>query len=174
MSSSPSKPVRWLLLLLRLALGAVFVYAAWIKLKDPWLLFAISIDNYHVLPQWAVMTLARTLPWVELALGLLLIAGLWRRVSTVGVSALLLVFFSLMVRAYARGDTIDCGCFGPGEAISPITLLRDGSLLAGGLFLAVMSFRSSKPRLKPSSGNADPSPLPGLAADGNDRSSASA
>jgi uncharacterized membrane protein YphA (DoxX/SURF4 family) len=141
MSSSPNKPLRILLLILRLALGCLFVYAAWIKLRDPWLLFAMSIDNYHVLPQWAVMALARTLPWAELALGLLLIVGRFRRISTVGVSALLAVFFTMMVRAYLRGDTIDCGCFGPGEQIGPLTLLRDGSMLAAALFLAVMSFR---------------------------------
>jgi hypothetical protein len=47
----------------------------------------------------------------------------------------------MMVRAYLRGDTIDCGCFGPGEQIGPLTLLRDGSMLAAALFLAVMSFR---------------------------------
>ena len=54
------------------------------------------------------------------------------------------LFFALMVRAYTRGEAIDCGCFGPGEAISPWTLLRDGSLLGGALFLTVMAFR--KPR----------------------------
>jgi putative oxidoreductase len=140
MSSSPSKPIGWLLLVLRLALGGIFVYAAWIKLRDPWLLFAMSIDNYHILPQWAVMALARTLPWAELVLGLLLIVGRFRRIATVGVAALLAVFFTMMVRAYLRGDTIDCGCFGPGEQIGPLTLLRDGSMLAGAVFLAVMSF----------------------------------
>jgi len=104
----------------------------------------MSIDNYHVLPQWAVMTLARTLPWAELALGLLLIVGRFRRIATVGVATLLAVFFTMMVRAYLRGDTIDCGCFGPGEQIGPLTLLRDGSMLAGAVFLAVMSFLGRK------------------------------
>lgn len=141
MISSPNKFVRVLLLLVRLALGAVFVYAAWIKLREPWLLFAMSIDAYQVLPQWAVLTVARTLPWAELALGLLLISGRWPRVSGTAASALLTVFFALMVRAYIRGETIDCGCFGPGEAISPWTLLRDGTLLGGAFLLAVMAFR---------------------------------
>ena len=144
MNSSRSKPLWWVLLVLRLVLGGIFVYAAWIKLRDPWLLFAMSIDNYHILPQWAVMALARTLPWAELALGLLLIVGRFRRIATVGVAGLLAVFFTMMVRAYLRGDTIDCGCFGPGEQIGPLTLLRDGSMLAGAVFLAVMSFRQRR------------------------------
>jgi len=139
--TSPNKLLRVVLLLLRLALGGIFVYAAWVKLRDPWMLFAFSIDAYHVLPEWAVTVVARTLPWVELAAGLLLLAGRWMRVSTVAATALLALFFALMVRSYARGEGIDCGCFGPGEAISPLTLLRDGSLLGGSLFLAVTAFR---------------------------------
>src|SRR5579871_5201675 len=130
-----SKLLGALALVLRIVLGGIFVYAAWIKLRDPWLLFAMSIDAYHVLPQWAVMALARTLPWAELALGLLLIVGRFRRIAGLGVSVLLAVFFTMMVRAYLRGDTIDCGCFGPGEQIGPLTLLRDGSMLAGAVFL---------------------------------------
>lgn len=149
MGLSRNKTFGAFLLLVRLAVGAVFVYAAWVKLRESWLLFALAIDNYQILPQWAVELVARTLPWAELALGLLLIVGRWRRVSTVAATALLGVFFSLMVRAWLRGQKIDCGCFGPGEAISPLTLIRDGSLLAGALLLAVHSFwRRSSRRLR--------------------------
>jgi uncharacterized membrane protein YphA (DoxX/SURF4 family) len=149
MTSSRSKPVGILLLLLRLGLGGIFLYAAWIKLREPWLLFAMSIDAYQVLPQWAVLTVARTLPWFELALGLMLIIGRWRRTSTLAASALLTLFFGLMVRAYLRGETIDCGCFGPGEAISPLTLIRDGFLLAAAVLLAILSFRRPQPDTVP-------------------------
>jgi len=57
------------------------------------------------------------------------------RVSTVATSLLLMMFFGLMIRAYAKGMEINCGCFGPGETISWRTLLRDGALLAGSLTL---------------------------------------
>jgi len=124
---------------LRIALGAVFVYAAWLKLRDPWQMFAMSIDSYQLLPMWAVRSVARTLPWVELLLGILLITGFWLRISATAVSLMLLVFFSLIVRAWAKGMEISCGCFGPGEAISWKTMLRDGSLLAAALFVAAVS-----------------------------------
>ena len=55
----------------RLLLGAVFIYAAYTKLRQSWLLFALSIDSYQMLPEWAVLAVARTLPWFELALGVL-------------------------------------------------------------------------------------------------------
>jgi uncharacterized membrane protein YphA (DoxX/SURF4 family) len=128
-------------LALRVALGAVFVYAAWTKLRQPWQLFAMSIDAYKVLPYWAVAAVARTLPWAELAIGLALMAGRWLRVSAGAASLLLLGFFVLMVRTYVKGMQIDCGCFGLGDPISPRTLVRDGSLLTGCLFLTWTSFR---------------------------------
>lgn len=127
--------------LLRIALATIFIYAAWVKIKDPWQMFAMSIDSYKLLPLWAVEWTARVLPWVELAVGMMLLAGVWLRVGTSAASAMLLVFFVLMVRAYAKGMEISCGCFGPGDIISWRTLVRDGSMLAGALFITWMSFR---------------------------------
>ena len=139
MTFSRSDALRVAALLLRIALGAVFVYAAWLKLRDPWQMFAMSIDSYQLLPMWAVRVVARTLPWLELLLGALLLAGLWLRLSAGATSLLLLGFFVLMIRAWAKHMEINCGCFGPGDIISWKTLLRDGSLLAGSLFVTAMS-----------------------------------
>jgi uncharacterized membrane protein YphA (DoxX/SURF4 family) len=140
----PSKTLRWTLLALRVILGAVFLYGGYVKLKDPWALFAMGIDSYHLLPYRFVEPLARTLPWFEVVLGVWLIVGLWLRVSSVAVSLLLLVFFTAMVHARLAGQEINCGCFGPGEPISKWTLLRDGSLLAGSLFLTWKAFRGAR------------------------------
>jgi uncharacterized membrane protein YphA (DoxX/SURF4 family) len=127
-------------MVLRLALGGIFIYAAYTKLSEPWQLFAAGIRSYEVLPMQAADFLARTLPWFELLIGVLLVVGRWLRISTLATSGLLLVFFSLMVRANIKGQTIDCGCFGPGETISWKTLLRDGSMLAGSLVVTVVAF----------------------------------
>lgn len=127
--------------ILRVILGGIFAYAAWLKLRDPWAVFAISIDSYQVLPFWAVEIVARGLPWFELLLGILLVAGLWRGISAPAASLLLTVFFLLMIRAMVKGMQIDCGCFGPGERLSWLTLLRDGALLASSLFVTATSIR---------------------------------
>ncbi len=118
--------MRGVRLALRLLLAAVFLYAAYTKLRQPWLLFAMSIDSYQLLPQWAVLFVARTLPWMELLLGLLLASGYVLPYAALATSAQLLVFFSIMARAYAKGLGIDCGCFGAGEALTGWTLARDG------------------------------------------------
>jgi len=125
------------------ALGIVFVYAAWTKLRESWVLFAFQIDAYKLLPQWAVMAAARSLPWVELLLGALLIAGKWLRVSASLVSVILILFLAAMARSYLKGMQIDCGCFGSGDVISPYTLLRDSGLLAASLALTWFAFRGA-------------------------------
>src|SRR5215469_8575018 len=149
--------LRIALLLFRLGLGGIFGYAAWVKLREPWMLFALSVDAYHVLPEWGAIAVARVLPWLELTLAVLLVTGLWKRVTLPAASALLAVFFGLMVRSYVRGEGIDCGCFGPGEAISPITLLRDGGLLAASIFLTVMAFRTNSTKSRGRAGVLTPS-----------------
>jgi hypothetical protein len=163
-----SNRLRWALLVLRIALGAVFAYAAYVKLTTPWELFAGAIADYKLLPAWAVNPLARTLPWAELLIGLVLAGGillraaaacviavadsippraalLLLRTASTACSLLLLVFFSLMVRADVLHQEISCGCFGPGELISWKTLLRDGSLLAASLAVTWLSFLRKAP-----------------------------
>lgn len=125
-------------LVLRILLGLVFLYAAYTKLRQPWLLFALSIDAYRLLPSWAVFSVARTLPWIEVALGLMLLTGFLLRWAAPAASVLLLAFYGAMIHAYAAGGGIDCGCFGAGEAVSIKTLLRDGALVAGALVLSVV------------------------------------
>ncbi len=136
-------------LILRLLLAAVFLYAAYTKLRQPWLLFAMSIDAYQLLPEWAVLTLGRTIPWLELALGLLLVTGIGLRYAAAGASTLLAAFFAIMLQAYIKGMGIDCGCFGLGEKISPYTLSRDGLLLAMSVMLAVLAFRTRNRQRSP-------------------------
>ena len=140
-------------LVLRIVLGGVFVYAAYTKLFQfndgqfhllPWQLFAMAIDSYQLLPAGPVEFLAKTLPWFELLVGVLLIAGRWKRFATTVTSLLLVVFLTLIVRAYLKGQEISCGCFGTNEAISWKTLLRDGSMLAASIFVTAMAWRGRR------------------------------
>jgi uncharacterized membrane protein YphA (DoxX/SURF4 family) len=122
-------------------MGLVFVYAAWTKLTQSWIQVAMTVDAYQLLPEWAVLFVARTLPWAELVLGLWLISGKWLRLAAPAASALLAAFIVVLVRSYAKGMQIDCGCFGSGDPLSAYTLARDGGLLATSLLLTVMAFR---------------------------------
>ena len=127
--------------ILRFILGAVFLYAAYTKLSQPLSLFALSIDSYQLLPDYAVFAVAYTLPFVELGLGLLLLIGWGLHWVATGTALILGTFFVLMLRSYGKGMGIDCGCFGVGESLSIKTLIRDGVLLASAILLAVLAFR---------------------------------
>jgi uncharacterized membrane protein YphA (DoxX/SURF4 family) len=127
---------KWLLLAGRLILGGVFVYAGYVKLRQPWMLFAMGINSYQMVSESTAKLLAQTLPWFELLLGIVLLTGWALRWSATVASALLVFFFSVMLRAYMKNLAIFCGCFGVGEKLGPLTLARDGSLAL--LALAVM------------------------------------
>jgi uncharacterized membrane protein YphA (DoxX/SURF4 family) len=139
---------RALILVTRLGLGAVFLFAAYSKLKLPWISFAATVYAYQLLPDDAVVFVARALPWFELLLGALLILGIQLRWVAAAASVLLLAFFAVLVRSYARGMDIDCGCFGPGDRLSWKTLAREGLLLGVSLALTVAAFRTSRSTLQ--------------------------
>ncbi len=141
-SARPRWP-RHVLLAGRLILGAVFVYAAYAKLREPWMLFAMAVNSYHFLPEWGATLVARGLPWLELALGLFLLTGWKIRWTATAAAGLLGFFFALMLYTYIKNPdsgTIHCGCFGSGEILGPLTLARDGALLALALIIAGGSF----------------------------------
>jgi putative oxidoreductase len=144
---------RIFLLIGRLALGAMFLFAAYAKLKPqaamPWSvgsvrtslsMFAMQVDSYQLLSPRAVSLAAHALPFIELAVGLWLLTGLWLRFSTSVTTLLLAGFFALMVRTYSLGLEINCGCFGPGEQLGKKSLLRDGSLMAFSLAVTICAF----------------------------------
>jgi uncharacterized membrane protein YphA (DoxX/SURF4 family) len=135
----------------RLILSVVFVYAAWTKLRQPWEVFALSIDSYAALPEWAVVATARALPWFEMTLGVLLLLGVQTVAVSAVVSALLVGFVVAMLRAWWLDLGIDCGCFGIGQALSPGTLARDGALAL--LSLAVTAGAVVLSRRGPSASN---------------------
>jgi uncharacterized membrane protein YphA (DoxX/SURF4 family) len=127
---------RWFLLAGRLILGSIFVYAGYVKLRQPWMLFAMSIESYQLVSGSVRDFLAHTLPWFELVLGLLLLTGVALRWTATVTAGLLLFFFSVMLHAFLKGMQIDCGCLGPNEKLGPLTLVRDGVLF--GLAFTVM------------------------------------
>ncbi len=128
----------------RLILAAIFVYAAYMKLKAPWIEFAGGLNAFELLPDWALEPVARALPWGELLLGIGLISGIWQRWFALIASLLLTLFFVVMVRSYVVGLKIDCGCFGPGDALGPKTLARDFSMLVLAVAVTIGSFRARR------------------------------
>ncbi|GAA5129497.1 MauE/DoxX family redox-associated membrane protein [Pseudonocardia adelaidensis] len=104
--------------LARFGLAAVWLVSGLLKAVDPDQTY-VAVRAYDVLPAAGVEVVAALLPWVELALGVLLLVGVGTRLVAALSAALLLVFVVGVAQAWARGLSIDCGCFGGGGAVEP-------------------------------------------------------
>jgi uncharacterized membrane protein YphA (DoxX/SURF4 family) len=121
---------RTLLVLFRLVLGGLFVYAGIVKAIAP-LDFAQSIRNYDLVGQSLSFIAAIILPWLEILAGLALAAGVWKRASALIISGLLVFFILLTLVTILRGLDVDCGCFGAIERKAGFgVVLEDAAMLA--------------------------------------------
>lgn len=135
------------MLVVRIFLGAVFVYAGAGKLWDV-RGFAIIIEEFGVVPLGLLPYVAVGLPVLEVIAG----AGLvWNvRGSLVVITAMTLAFMAVLGYAMYEGLVIaDCGCFDAGEIPSGYddgsalreAFIRDVGLLLACCFLFVSSMR---------------------------------
>ncbi|PYV07217.1 MAG: DoxX family protein, partial [Acidobacteria bacterium] len=119
-----------------LALAAIFLYSGYLKLQST-LQFAATLSSHRLLPTPVILPVATYLPWVEIALGALLLTGWQIRWVARAAAGLLALFLAILVVTHLRGIEADCGCFGVGDRISRWTLARDALFLAGAIFLSV-------------------------------------
>ena len=99
----------WLILVMRILLGLIFLYASYDKILDPGK-FARSIANYHIVPFGLENSIAIILPWLELFIGVGLIAGIMVDGAAGITGSLLVIFILLILQAILRGFNIECGC----------------------------------------------------------------
>ena len=137
----------WLGTAARVLLGVVWAWAAVSKMGDP-AASVRAVRAYELLPEWLAKGVGYGLPFLEIGLAILLIAGLATRFAAVLSSALLVVFLGGMISAAARGLQIECGCFGGGGQLGSgqstaytAEILRDIGLLAVSVFL-VLAYRT--------------------------------
>jgi uncharacterized membrane protein YphA (DoxX/SURF4 family) len=103
----------WLTFLFRLILGGVLLVAGALKVTDPYA-SATSVRAYQILPVDLANFLGFVLPFVEVAIGIFLIVGIWVRLAAIAGGALMIMFIIAIGQAWARGISLDCGCFGKG------------------------------------------------------------
>jgi len=130
----------WLTLFSRLILGGVLLLAGALKI-DNLQKSAMAVRAYELLPVSLANLLGYALPWVEIGVGLLLITGAAVRISGLIGAFTMLAFIIAISQAWARGLSIDCGCFGGGGAIDSedtkylTEIIRDLGLLILGIYL---------------------------------------
>lgn len=118
---------KYFLLLLRLIVGGVFIWAAVTKIADP-LTFAQDVRNYRLVGQTLSFLTALILPWIELIAGICLIIGVFPRSSALLISGLLTFFILLVAITIIRGIDVECGCFGTFSRKADLWLILEDSV----------------------------------------------
>jgi len=105
---------KYLLLLSRIILALVFIFAGAEKISNPEQ-FAVAISNYRIFPVFSLNIIAITLPWLEVITGLFLLFGISIKENSAIIGSLMIIFTILVFTAILRGLDIDCGCFGTSD-----------------------------------------------------------
>lgn len=127
-------------------LSTVFIVAGVLKLMDLQG-FADSLFGYQFLPKELIHPVAIGLPVFEVVIGALLLIPVnnFKRISATAVIGLNLLFIILLIVTYARGLSVQCGCFGK-MTLLPVkwqlqeVVVRDMVLLVLGLIVYRKSF----------------------------------
>lgn len=126
----------------RIVLAGVLIYAGGVKIFEPHGA-RDAILAYRVFPPSFAPFLGYALPAIEIGLGLLLLVGLFVRISGLVSAILMLGFVAGIGSVWYRGYSIDCGCFGGGGDISPegrasrytVEIIRDALFAGMGFWL---------------------------------------
>jgi uncharacterized membrane protein YphA (DoxX/SURF4 family) len=129
----------YLVLLLRIILGCVFIVASVEKTANP-ASFVASIGYYRLVSFNIATVMATVLPWIELLCGLALLFGLSVRGSALLSLIMLLIFTGAVTSAVLRGLDISCGCFTQDPSVGKVGWMKVGEnvlLIVASAFLLV-------------------------------------
>ena len=107
-------------LIFRLTLVAVWGFAGVSKLIEPGgARDAIIAYRIPGMTNDIANVLGYVLPAIEIFLAVLLLVGLFTRLAAIATAVLMAGFIIGIASVWARGYSIDCGCFGGGGDVSP-------------------------------------------------------
>lgn len=111
-----SRVQEWISTVVRVGLGGVLIVAGGLKITEP-VQAAQAVQAYQILPPRAGELVGYVLPLLEVAIGIALVLGIATRLMAIFTGALMTAFVVGVVSAWARGLSIDCGCFGGGGTV---------------------------------------------------------
>ena len=138
----PRRLLPWVGLAIRLAAAAIWLVAGAAKVTEL-THFHAQVAQYRLLPHALEAPFAYALPFVELLVGFYLLIGLLTRIAALVGCTLMVLFLAAQAQAWARGLSLDCGCFGTltHEQVGPTTILRDIALGLPTLAIAIWPAR---------------------------------
>lgn len=136
-SSFYSKAIPYVVWILRIALGAVFVVSGLSKGLDIWG-FIYKIEEYLNVwgmdqPRSLVLAAALCISCYEFTLGLMLMIGCYRRFTVCALLAMMAVMLPLTLYIYIEEPVADCGCFGDFLILSNAATFWKNVVITGGL-----------------------------------------
>jgi uncharacterized membrane protein YphA (DoxX/SURF4 family) len=136
------RAVRSLGVAIRLMAACIWLVAGAAKIADLQH-FHAQVIQYRLLPHALEAPFAYTLPFVEVLVGMYLAVGLLTRAAAAVSCVLMVMFLVAQAQAWARGLSLDCGCFGAisHETVGLGTILRDVAL---GIPSLVMLWRPAR------------------------------
>jgi uncharacterized membrane protein YphA (DoxX/SURF4 family) len=124
----------------KVLLGLLFVISSISKIQNP-AKFMDSIEAYKLLPSIFIHPMAIIIPWMQIVCGLFFIFDIYAQSSALILSGLLLVYTVAIAQAFARGMSMDFGCFdlieGLEDKVGWKSIIRDIIFLgmSGSVFL---------------------------------------
>lgn len=118
----------------RLVLAGVFLWAGAAKLTHPGAFHQDVLNFQWIGEPWAAW-IALGLPVLELLCAVAVVVPAWSRAAALVLGGLLAAFIVALVRAWALGLDLHCGCFGSsGDSVNyPWKLAQNGMLLLAAL-----------------------------------------
>jgi uncharacterized membrane protein YphA (DoxX/SURF4 family) len=131
----------WISLVARLGLAAMWLYYSVPKLSYSSDALQLAVREYQIGPTSLANTFGTVQPYLELALGLVVLVGLGTRLVAVFSGLLLLVYIGSIISLGARGIAINCGCGGVASTVAAghtrytLDVLRDVGYLVPAVWL---------------------------------------
>lgn len=139
--------VKTIVVLLRLVVGATFVFSGFTKGIDPWgtvykleeYLHLWNFDGYNSLITFCAFAIAI----VESIVGISILLGIYRRVSVWVATLAMAILLPLTIYTAATDAVHDCGCFGDAVHLQPwATVWKNVALFAGVVALVILNRRA--------------------------------
>lgn len=137
----------------RIVVGAVFVFSGVVKSIDPWGT-ALKIGEYFSafgleMFAWSAPALAIGQCALELALGLMILSGVWRKLASF-VTMMFMAFFTILTLIIAVWNPVDdCGCFGDALKMSNwLTFVKNAVLMPMAVIVWIQARGSKSAALK--------------------------
>ena len=151
--------MKYIVNLIRIALGALFIFSGVIKMNDP-MGFGYKLEEYFaegvlnlpfLIP--VALPLAIAIVIVEVLLGVWVLLGHWQKLTLWGLT-LMMLFFDFLTFYSAYFDKVtDCGCFGDAIPLTPWESFGKDVMLSAMIAILWIGRHYMKP-LMPSRGRA--------------------